>query len=80
MVVHNHRAVWTEEEKKVNYEFGMMYCAVHGFEKFKKMGKNYLFLYLNGFFIFNLFKRVLYFNLTIFIFSKNIHFLFLLFF
>ena len=80
MVVHNHRAVWTEEEKKVNYEFGMMYCAVHGFEKFKKMGKNYLFLYLNGFFIFNLFKRVLYFNLTIFIFSKNIQFLFLLFF
>jgi hypothetical protein len=53
MVVHNHRAVWTEEEKKVNYEFGMMYCAVHGFEKFKKMGKNYLFI--------SLFKRVLYF-------------------
>ena len=52
MVVHNHRKVWTREEKKVNYEFGLMYCVVHGYDKFKKMGKNYLFLYFHGFFIF----------------------------
>ena len=63
MVVHNHRAVWTEEEKKVNYEFGMMYCAVHGFEKFKKMGKNYLFI--------SLFKRVLYFLIWRFLFFQK---------
>ena len=41
MVVFNHRKVWTDEEKKVNYEWGLMYCAVHGFEKFKRTGKNY---------------------------------------
>ena len=54
MVVHDHRKVWSEEEKTVNYEHGLMYCAVHGYEKFKKTGKNYLFIYFNGFFIFNL--------------------------
>ena len=43
MAIHNHRKVWTEEEKKVYYEHGLMYCAVHGYEKFKKTGKNYLF-------------------------------------
>ena len=63
MVVHNHRKVWTEEEKKVNYEHGLMYCAVHGFEKFKRTGKNYLFsLFLTG--------SLFFFNLTIFYFSK----------
>ena len=49
MAIHNHRKVWTEEEKKVYYEHGLMYCAVHGYEKFKKTGKNYLFsLFLTG--------------------------------
>ena len=71
MVVHNHRKVWSEEEKKVNYEYGLMYCAVHGYEKFKKTGKNYLFLYFNGFFIF---------NLTIFYFLKKYSFIYFYFF
>ena len=68
MVVHNYRRVWTREEKKANYEHGLMYCVVHGFDKFKKMGKNYLF---NGFFIF---------NLTIFYFQKIFVYLFFNFF
>ena len=69
MVVHNHRALWTEEEKRTNYEFGQLYCAVHGYEKFKKTGKNYLFFYFNVFFIFNLTIFLLLKNIRLFIFT-----------
>ena len=41
MVVHNPRRIWTPLEKKLNYEFGIAYCARYGYDKFKKMGKNY---------------------------------------
>ena len=73
MVVHNYRRVWTREEKKANYEHGLMYCVVHGFDKFKKMGKNYLF---NGFFIFNLtfffiFKKYSFIYFLIFFFFRT---------
>ena len=59
MVLHNYKRLWTRLEKENNYEFGMMYCAIHGFEKFKKQGENYLF-------IFNLTISLFFFNLTIF--------------
>ena len=45
MVLHNYKRVWTRLEKENNYEWGMMYCAVHGFEKFKTQGENYLFIF-----------------------------------
>ena len=55
MVVHNYKRLWTRLEKENNYEFGAMYCAVHGYEKFKTQGENYLFI----------------FNLTITLFAKK---------
>ena len=44
MVLHNYKRVWTRLERANNYEYGMMFCAVHGFEEFKRQGENYLFL------------------------------------
>ena len=59
MVHHNHKRLWTPIERRNIYEYGAIYCARFGFERFKKMGENHLF------FIFDLTN---YFNLTIFIF------------
>jgi len=36
MVLHNYKRVWTRLERANNYEYGMMFCAVHGFEEFKR--------------------------------------------
>ena len=59
MFHHNHKRLWTPLERRNIYEYGSIYCARFGFERFKKMGENHLF------FIFDLTN---YFNLTIFIF------------
>jgi hypothetical protein len=37
----NHDRLWTHLERQRNYQFGMTYCARYGYEKFKRMGKNY---------------------------------------
>ena len=56
MVLHNHKRLWTRLERRNNYEHGMMYCAVHGFEKFKKQGENYLFIFNLTNFLFSNFQ------------------------
>ena len=48
MVVHHGDRLWTRLERERNYQFGMTYVARYGYEKFKRMGKNYF----NEFFIF----------------------------
>ena len=55
MVLHNHRRLRTPLEKRDNYEYGMMYCARYGYEKFKKMGKNSLFFNLTIFIFYKTF-------------------------
>ena len=45
MVLHNHKRLWTPLERRNNYEYGFIYCARFGFEKFKKMGENHLFIF-----------------------------------
>ena len=45
MVLHNHKRLWTPLERRNNYEYGSIYCARFGFEKFKKMGENHLFIF-----------------------------------
>ena len=47
MVVHGPFRTWTPIERERNYQFGMTYCARYGYEKFKQMGKKYLFTYFN---------------------------------
>jgi hypothetical protein len=37
MVLHNHKRLWTPLERRNNYEYGLIYCARFGFERFKKM-------------------------------------------
>ena len=59
MVVHNTRRLWTRLERQRNYEFGITYCSRYGYQRFKKMGKNYLFTYFN-------LTSSFFFNLTIF--------------
>ena len=45
MVLHNHKRLWTPLERRNNYEYGSIYCTRFGFEKFKKMGENHLFIF-----------------------------------
>ena len=45
MFLHNHKRLWTPLERRNNYEYGSIYCARHGFERFKKMGENHLFIF-----------------------------------
>ena len=45
MVLHNHKRLWTPLERRNNYEYGLIYCARFGFEKFKRMGENHLFIF-----------------------------------